>query len=164
MDTQFENVKQLKGFKILDINQSLESIQEHSLLKRTRTTLVPVVPSFHKDTPEAKMLEDNNPNLKRCTKCILPSTMPFISFDENGVCNYCNNYVLRNKPKPLEQLVDLVEPYRRTDHVDCIVPFSGGRDSCMALHLIQKELKMNSVAYTYDWGINCFFPIIFFQN
>ena len=153
VDTQFENVKQLKGFKILDINQSLESIQEHSLLKRTRTTLVPVVPSFHKDTPEAKMLEDNNPNLKRCTKCILPSTMPFISFDENGVCNYCNNYVLRNKPKPLEQLVDLVEPYRRTDHVDCIVPFSGGRDSCMALHLIQKELKMNSVAYTYDWGM-----------
>ena len=23
----------------------------------------------------------------------------------------------------------------------------------MALHLIQKELKMKSVAYTYDWGM-----------
>lgn len=153
VDANFDNVKQLKGFKIINIDKSTNTIKEHSLLKRTRTTLVPVVPAFLKNTPEAEMLEENNPNLKRCTKCILPSTMPFISFDEKGVCNYCNNYVLRNKPKPLQQLIELVEPYKRSDHVDCIVPFSGGRDSCMALHLIQKELKMKSVAYTYDWGM-----------
>ena len=31
-------------------------------------------------------------NLKRCTKCILPETYPFIHFDNQGVCNYCKNY------------------------------------------------------------------------
>ena len=27
--------------------------------------------------------------IKRCTKCILPSTYPFLEFDENGICNQC---------------------------------------------------------------------------
>ena len=51
------------------------------------------------------MLDFSQPNLKRCTKCILPETMPFIEFDEKGVCNYCNNYKIRNQPKPRENLI-----------------------------------------------------------
>ena len=152
LDTGFSDIDQIKGCRVFDVLSS-SSINEHQVLKRTRQTLVPVVPEFLKETPESKQLVYDEPELHRCSKCILPSTMPFIRFDAEGVCNYCNNYVLRNKPKPLEQLIDLVEPYKRKNHVDCIVPFSGGRDSCMALHLIQKELKMKSVAYTYDWGM-----------
>ena len=151
-DSGFGDIYQIKGFKVLDI-PSPNSITEHQLLKKSRNTLVPVVPNFLVETPESKKLAHHEPKLLRCSKCILPSTMPFIHFDAEGVCNYCNNYIIRNKPKPLEQLMDLVEPYKRKNHVDCIVPFSGGRDSCMALHLIQKELKMKSVAYTYDWGM-----------
>jgi hypothetical protein len=151
-DTDFHDINQIKGSRVFDVLSS-SNINEHQILKRTRHTLVPEVPAFLKNSPESKKLVYDEPKLKRCTKCILPSTMPYIHFDNKGVCNYCNNYVLRNKPKPLEQIIDLVEPYKRKNHVDCIVPFSGGRDSCMALHLIQKELKMKSVAYTYDWGM-----------
>jgi len=79
--------------------------------------------------------------------------MPYIEFDESGVCNYCHNYRLRNKPKPKEELFSLVEPYRRKDGADCIVPFSGGRDSCYGLHLVVKELGMKPITYTYDWGM-----------
>ncbi|EKF9807087.1 glucosamine 6-phosphate synthetase, partial [Vibrio cholerae] len=86
-------------------------------------------------------------------RCILPETMPFIHFDKKGVCNYCNNYQPRNNPKPKEELFDLVKPYRRKSGLDCIVPFSGGRDSCYGLHLIVEELKMKPVTYTYDWGM-----------
>ncbi len=32
------------------------------------------------------------------------------------------------------------------------MPISGGRDSCYGLHYIKKELGLNPVAYTYDWG------------
>ena len=32
--------------------------------------------------------------LKRCSKCVLPETMPFIEFDEEGVCNWCQNETL----------------------------------------------------------------------
>lgn len=102
---------------------------------------------------EEKNLKWKSHTLRRCTKCILPVTMPFISFDELGICNYCNHYKIRNKPKPMSDLIQLLDPYRRAGKSDCIVPFSGGRDSSYALHLIVKELGMNPIAYTYDWGM-----------
>lgn len=112
-----------------------------------------LIPEFKYIKTEENMLEFRKPFLRRCTKCILPETMPFISFDDKGVCNYCRNYKLRNVPKPKEELFKLVEPYRRAVGDDCIVPFSGGRDSCYGLHLIVKELKMKPITYTYDWGM-----------
>ena len=35
----------------------------------------------------------------------------------------------------------------------CIVPFSGGRDSSFALHIIKNELGWNLITMTYDWGM-----------
>jgi hypothetical protein len=112
-----------------------------------------LIPTFKNIAIEEAMLQYPQPALKRCTKCILPETMPFISFDSEGVCNYCRNYKLRNTPKPKEELFELVEPYRRKNEPDCLVPFSGGRDSCYSLHLIVNELKMTPITYTYDWGM-----------
>ena len=92
--------------------------------------------------------------LKRCTKCILPETFPFISFDPEGVCNYCRNYKPKSPPKNLDGLRQLIEPYRKSlPKSDCIVPFSGGRDSTFALHLVKNELGLNPIAFTYDWGM-----------
>ncbi|WP_222837061.1 hypothetical protein [Candidatus Williamhamiltonella defendens] len=112
-----------------------------------------IIPPFKYNLTEAKLLSYHSPELRRCTKCILPETMPYISFDESGVCNYCHTYKPRNIPKPKEELFKLVESYRRNGALDCIVPFSGGRDSCYGLHLIVKELEMHPVTYTYDWGM-----------
>jgi hypothetical protein len=111
--------------------------------------------------PEARRLAgllehnvDRIANLKRCTRCILPETFPFIDFDEAGVCSYCRTYRLRSQPKPLDELRALVEPYRnRGGAPDCIVPFSGGRDSTFTLHFIKRELGLNPIAFTYDWGM-----------
>lgn len=112
-----------------------------------------LIPAFKNISAEEAMLVYPRHNLRRCTKCILPETMPYISFDSQGVCNYCHNYKPRNNPKPKEELFALVESYRRKDGPDCIVPFSGGRDSCYGLHLVVKELKMKPITYTYDWGM-----------
>lgn len=112
-----------------------------------------LIPAFKNIAAEEAMLKYLKPELKRCKKCLLPETMPFIKFDSEGVCNYCNNYKLRNVPKPKEELFELVKPYRRSDGPDCIVPFSGGRDSSYGLHLIVNELKMTPITYTYDWGM-----------
>ena len=126
-----------EAFKVVDDNTRVENL----------------IPEFKFNQDEERLLVFPTPNLKRCTKCILPETMPYIKFDEEGVCNYCHNYKPRNNPKPKEELFKLVEPYRRKDAIDCIVPFSGGRDSCYGLHLVVKELGMNPVTYTYDWGM-----------
>lgn len=147
-----ENVEQIKNevFKVVDIPSSEKSLNIKDFKSRSED----LVPEFKFISTEEKLLEYKKPNIKRCTRCVLPETMPFIKFDDKGVCNYCNNYRLRNVPKPKEELFTLVEPYRRPgNELDCIVPFSGGRDSCYGLHLIINELKMKPVTYTYDWGM-----------
>jgi predicted glutamine amidotransferase len=134
---------------VLGIPVSSNPPSVHEKTQPTRN----LIPTLGTHSSEEKMLEFKQNNVRRCTRCILPETMPFIRFDENGVCNYCKNYKLRNKPRPVEKLFELVEPYRRVQGNDCIVPFSGGRDSCYGLHLIAKELKMKPITYTYDWGM-----------
>ncbi|MCW8905863.1 MAG: glucosamine 6-phosphate synthetase [Sedimenticola sp.] len=133
---------------VLDIPSS-EVIKVRDDQRRTGD----LIPAFKNVADEERMLQYHKHDLRRCTKCLLPETMPYISFDEEGVCNYCNNYRPRNNPKPKSELFDLVEPYRRENGPDCIVPFSGGRDSCWGLHLIVNELKMKPITYTYDWGM-----------
>ncbi|MDD3002709.1 MAG: hypothetical protein PHD49_03680 [Candidatus Shapirobacteria bacterium] len=92
-------------------------------------------------------------HLKRCTKCVLPETMPFISFNKKGVCNFCQNFQ-EHKLKKINKLTKILDQYRRKDgKPDCIVAFSGGRDSSYALHYVKNVLKMNPVAYSYDWGM-----------
>ncbi len=92
--------------------------------------------------------------LRRCTKCLLPETFPFIEYDHQGVCNFCQHYISKNRTNALDELKALVEPYRSKEgKSDCIVPFSGGRDSTYSLHIIKKELGLNPIAFTYDWGM-----------
>ncbi len=91
--------------------------------------------------------------LKRCEKTILPQTFPFIEFDENGISNFANNYREQNL-QGKEQLLEFVEPYRKSNgKPDCLVAFSGGRDSSYGLHYIKEELGLNPIAYSYDWGM-----------
>ena len=123
----------------------------HIDLKKNRTH--DLIPSLNYSASEDKMLIHRPHNLRRCTKCILPETMPFINFDSSGICNYCSNYIKRNNPRPASQLLELLKPYRRNNEADCIIPFSGGRDSSWGLHLAVKELKLKPITYTYDWGM-----------
>ena len=91
--------------------------------------------------------------LRRCSRCVLPETMPFIDFDENGVCNYCRSY-RKNEFLGLEALQEKCAPYRKRDgKPECLVTFSGGRDSSYGVHFVKKILNMNPVTYTYDWGM-----------
>ncbi len=144
------NIKQIREEAFfIDIPSSEKSLQVDDDALRKED----LIPEFKFNKIEENLLAYKDPNLKRCTRCILPETMPFIKFDKEGVCNYCHNYKLRNRPKPKEELFSLVEFYRREHGEDCIVPFSGGRDSCYGLHLIIKELEMKPVTYTYDWGM-----------
>ena len=91
--------------------------------------------------------------IKRCTKCVLPHSYPFIEFDINGVCNYCRDHQ-KQCPAGRDALEEILVKHRRSDgKQDCIVAISGGRDSSYGLHLIKNELGMNPIAFTYDWGM-----------
>jgi hypothetical protein len=92
-------------------------------------------------------------NLRRCTCCILPETMPFIEFDQDGICNYCKTYKKHNL-KDISQLKKWADKLRRSDgQPDSIIAFSGGRDSSYGMHYFVKELSLKPIAYCYDWGM-----------
>ncbi len=100
-------------------------------------------------TDHTKRVED----LRRCSRCILPESYPLIEFDTDGVCNFCREHMTISV-RGEQALRDALAPYRRDDgSPDCIVAFSGGRDSSYGLHYIKTVLKMNPVAFTYDWGM-----------
>lgn len=134
---------------VVDVPPQEEEIAVTEWVNRS----VDLVPGLGFSAEEESLLVYPKPVFRRCTKCILPETMPFIAFDENGVCNYCLNYKPRNHPRPKEELFELIEPYRREHGDEVLVPFSGGRDSSYGLHLIIHELKLRPVTYTYDWGM-----------
>lgn len=91
-------------------------------------------------------------DLKRCTKCVLPETFPGISFDREGVCNYCRDY------EPIKvvgelALIEFLSKYKgKGRDYDCIVPISGGRDSSYVLHQMVKMYGMRTLALTVDSG------------
>jgi hypothetical protein len=115
------------------------------------------VAPVHKPTALAKSAATGQPSrvdsLRRCSRCVLPETMPFIDFDSDGVCNYCRTH----RPAHLlgrEALEQAVASHRSSDgSPDCLVAFSGGRDSSFGLHYLKRELGLNPIAFTYDWGM-----------
>lgn len=145
-----DGVTQVFGLFSYDYDFNFAEILIDDVVTKKRSYLLP---KFEYMSSRDKLLERPEHTLKRCNKCILPETMPYLTFDDAGVCNYCKNYTPKNIPKPVAVLESLIEPYRRKGSRDCIVPFSGGRDSSYGLHLIVEELGMNPIAYTYDWGM-----------
>lgn len=92
-------------------------------------------------------------NIQRCTKCILPVTTPFIKFDDKGVCNYCNDHK-PIKHKGFDALMEIANRHRKSNgEPDCLAAFSGGKDSSYGLHFLKKELGLQPLAYSYDWGM-----------
>ena len=96
--------------------------------------------------------------LRRCARCILPDSFPFIRFDGQGVCNYClgyqPKYTFMDPVAAKAAFIASMQRYRSSDGAaDVLVPFSGGRDSCYGLHLIKNEFGLNPITFTYDWGM-----------
>lgn len=50
------------------------------------------------------------------------------------------------------QLVKLVEEYRGKYAYDCIVPFSGGKDSTFTLFYLMKEFKIKPLVVQFNHG------------
>lgn len=94
--------------------------------------------------------------MKRCTKCGLPETHETISFDDAGVCNICRQHEFKNDRIDWRQrkldLDALIEEHRGKYDYDCIVPFSGGKDSTWTLYYLVKEYGVKPLVVRFDHG------------
>ncbi len=100
-----------------------------------------------------KKIENLVCNIKRCSNCVLPETYPYIEFDEMGVCNFCRTFTPK-KSLGKNKLLELIEKfYKDRKDKKCLVGLSGGFDSCYTVFAAKKLLKLDPIAYTYDWGL-----------
>lgn len=96
----------------------------------------------------------------RCTRCVMPETWPGITFDSHGVCNVCRNYA--KKPKidweaRQKILKEILAKYReraeRTGNkYDCMVGYSGGKDTAYTLWAMKIKYDMRPLCVTWDHG------------
>ena len=96
-------------------------------------------------------------NLRVCTRCVMNSTASKIYFNDDGICNYCNDFekklndYLENKPL-LENLVSTLKKNKKNKY-DCIIGLSGGVDSCFSVHKAV-QIGLNPLVVHLDNGWN----------
>lgn len=96
-------------------------------------------------------------NNQECTRCLYDDTISTIRFDENGVCNFCNQYDLMEQQYPtgekgrkqLEIIFDQIKKDGKGKKYDCVIGVSGGCDSSYLLH-IAKEFGLRPLAAHFD--------------
>lgn len=99
--------------------------------------------------------------MKYCTRCLLPDSKPYITFDAEGVCAACLAHEKKNR---VEQGIDWVAREREFDLLiekvrarnaplyDALVPVSGGKDSISQVHrLLGRGLRI--LAVNVDYGV-----------
>ena len=97
---------------------------------------------------------------KICTRGIWDTTVPGITFDENGVSNYAKmlDKLIEISPEGevgnsyWENIVDRMKEKGKGKKYDCIVGVSGGTDSSYLLHIAKKTYGLRPLAVNLDNG------------
>ena len=95
--------------------------------------------------------------MKACSRCLYDANTPAITFDENGMCNYCRLYDDMDRQYPtgqegrriLEEIAARIRQDGRRKDFDCVVGVSGGCDSSYLIYLA-KELGLRPLAVHFD--------------
>ena len=88
---------------------------------------------------------------------------PNIVFDEQGVCDYCNNYYLAVLPncltgakgdRALALLAERIREDGKGKDFDCILGLSGGLDSSYAAFVVKRKMQLRPLLFHVDAGWN----------
>lgn len=88
---------------------------------------------------------------------------PCIVFDDNGVCDHCNDFRTNVQPKwhpdeqsrqQLEAIVQSIKSAGKGKDFDCLLGLSGGMDSSYMLHVIVTEFGLRPLVFHVDGGWN----------
>lgn len=98
-----------------------------------------------------------------CSNCVMDTTDPSITFDDNGVCDHCHGFWNDVQPNwhpdadSRARLAAVIEDIKRKGQgkeFDCILGMSGGLDSSYMLHLVVTEFGLRPLVFHVDGGWN----------
>lgn len=102
---------------------------------------------------------DLHSKIRVCSRCIYDDRVSAISFDDEGVCNYCRQVdelvelYGTGKSKgntEFERILDEIRLAGRGKKYDCIIGVSGGTDSSYMVHQAVHEWGLRPLAVHYD--------------
>jgi len=90
-----------------------------------------------------------------CKKCVLDSRFPGIGFDRDGVCNVCRSSKKIDTRQELkkryeEKFTGLIRRYKGKSVYDCLVAYSGGKDSTYTLYMMKNKYNLNILAVSFN--------------
>ena len=93
-----------------------------------------------------------------CTRCIYDDSVPNISFDGEGVCNYCRQIDALEAEYPtgregearMQKLVDEMKAAGRGKKYDAVIGVSGGCDSSYLVHQMKEVYGLRLLAAYFD--------------
>lgn len=91
--------------------------------------------------------------MKICSTCVIPETAETLTFSETGKCSVCTQINFKHKINWVSRGKDLdklIENYKSKYDYDCVVPFSGGKDSTFTLWYLVKKKKLKPLVVRFD--------------
>lgn len=92
--------------------------------------------------------------VRYCKTCLMPDTRPRVVFNAEGVCNACLTAIEKNRidwDARRREFLEYVDRYRpKRGRYDCIVPWSGGKDSSYIAHRLKFEFGLNPLLVTFS--------------
>jgi N-acetyl sugar amidotransferase len=97
-----------------------------------------------------------------CNRCIMDTSDPNITFDNDGVCDYCTNYDAKILPywdklkstNALQVLSKKISSDGNSNEFDCIIGLSGGLDSSYAAFIAKEVMGLRPLLFHVDAGWN----------
>lgn len=107
-----------------------------------------------------------------CTRCVMDTSDPDITFNEEGVCNHCIHYDKQISQLPvgkvaeekLAELVRIIKEDGKSKDYDCIIGLSGGVDSTYVAYLVKEKLGLRPLAVHLDNGWNSELSVVNMEN
>jgi N-acetyl sugar amidotransferase len=94
--------------------------------------------------------------MKYCNNCLMPETAESLTFDEDGICSVCRQVEYKHKSidwrARARELDTIIEKTRGKYDYDCIIPFSGGKDSTFTLWYLVTQKKLKPLVVRFDHG------------
>ena len=95
--------------------------------------------------------------MKKCSKCLLPETYETVVIESDGNgCNMCKTSEFKQRNVDWDsrklKLDRIIEKYRGNYEYDCIIPFSGGKDSTFTLYYLMKEYNVKPLVVRFNHG------------
>ena len=89
-----------------------------------------------------------------CRRCLMPSSRPRIGMSDEGICNACLYAAQKPRidwPARRDEFLRLIEPSRSRDGAwDCVVPWSGGKDSSTIAYRLKHEFGLHPLLVTFS--------------